>query len=438
MEVSIQRPRAFSLVVNCKSMKNQEKLPMQRKSRRRENRTGERVAGKTGTGLLDDSANGNSDVIESEDDLRAIDPSLLGQAVVFGTDWTAATLIDQLRRENIKLDPIFQRRDAWDAKRKSRFIESIVLGLPIPQIVLAEAKDEKGAFLVIDGKQRLLSLQQFAGLSTNSPLVLKDLKFRGELNKKTYEDFQNDARLRAHRNAFDNQPIRTVVVKNWQREEILYLIFHRLNSETLPLSPQELRQALHPGPFLRFAAEYTQTVGGIHRVLGIDKPDFRMRDVELFVRFFAFQHGLSTYSGNLKVFLDDECRRLNSRWATDELKVRTKAVEMEAAISACYDIFGESAFQKYDGIAYEGRFNRAVFDIMVYYLVDEDIRRRALAKRAAVKKAYEVLSSDSAFLRSIETTTKSVEATRIRFTTWGQGLSKVLGIKITMPQVGKN
>src|SRR5688572_31805505 len=110
----------------------------------------------------EDTAIENTDVTESEDDLEAIDPSILGQAVVFGTDWTAATLIDQLRRGNIKLDPIFQRRDAWDSKRKSRFIESIVLGLPIPQIVLAEARDDRGSFLVIDGKQRLLSLQQFA------------------------------------------------------------------------------------------------------------------------------------------------------------------------------------------------------------------------------------------------------------------------------------
>src|SRR5258706_13856409 len=127
---------------------------------------------------------------------NTIDPSLLGQAVVFGTDWTAATLIDQLRRGNIKLDPIFQRRDAWDMKRKSRFIESIILGLPIQQIVLAEAKDDRGSFLIIDGKQRLLSLQQFAGIdATATPLVLTVLKFRGELNTKTYDDFQKDTRL---------------------------------------------------------------------------------------------------------------------------------------------------------------------------------------------------------------------------------------------------
>jgi hypothetical protein len=384
-----------------------------------------------------DSLIENGDVTESEDDLQAIDPSILGQAVVFGTDWTAATLIDQLKRGNIKLDPIFQRRDAWDAKRKSRFIESIVLGLPIPQLVLAEAKDDRGAFLVIDGKQRLLSLQQFAGLGTTPALSLTGLKFREELNDKTYDDFQNDSRLRKHLNAFDNQPIRTVVVKNWQKEDVLYLIFHRLNSESLPLSPQELRQALHPGPFLRFAAEYTQSLGGIHKALGITKPDFRMRDVELFVRYMAFQFSIRSYTGNLKAFLDDECKRLNSRWTTDEQSVREKAEEMESAITAAYDIFATCAFQKYDGVAYEGRFNRAVFDIIVYYFANDAIRKAALSKKTKVKNAYEGLSNNAAFIKSVESTTKSVEATRARFSLWGQALAPALGIKISVPVIGR-
>lgn len=380
----------------------------------------------------------NGDVTESEDDLLVSDPSILGQAVVFGTDWTAATLIDQLRRGNIKLDPIFQRRDAWDAKRKSRFIESIVLGLPIPQIVLAEARDDRGSFLVIDGKQRLLSLQQFAGIDISiAPLELTGLKFRHELNTKTYSALQNETGLRNHRNAFDNQPIRTVVVKNWQKEDVLYLIFHRLNSETLPLSPQELRQALHPGPFLRFAAEYTETPGGIHRALGIQKPDFRMRDVELFVRYMAFQDSLNTYKGNLKTFLDDECKRLNSRWTIEEPNIRQKVGQMESAISASYEIFGDNAFRKYDGHNYETRFNRAVFDILIYYFTDDAIRTSALGKKTKVKNAYEALSRNSAFIKSVETTTKSVAATRTRFLTWGQTLGKALGVKISLPSIGQ-
>jgi hypothetical protein len=376
------------------------------------------------------------DGTESEEDLQAIDPSVLGQAVVFGTDWTAATLIDQLARENIKLDPIFQRRDAWTAPRKSRFIESIVLGLPIPQLVLAEAKDEKGSFLVIDGKQRLLSLQQFAGIGLQeeaAPLVLTELKFRSELNGKSYEDLKNDSRLRNHLNAFQNQPIRTVVVKNWQKEDVLYLIFHRLNSETLPLSPQELRQALHPGPFLRFAAEYTTTVGGIHRALGIDSPDFRMRDVELFVRYFAFQYDIGNYSGNLKQFLDNECARRNQRWQSEGNQIKEKAGQMEAAISATFDIFGQHAFRKWDGSNYETRFNRAVFDIMVFYFSDEDIRKKALAMKTRVREAYESLSKNRSFVKSIESTTKSVVATTTRFRLWGRQLAKTLRIQVTPP-----
>src|SRR5260370_24408428 len=107
-----------------------------------------------------------------------MDRWLRGQGGVFGTDGSAGTLIAQLRRGNIKLDPIFQRRDAWDMKRKSRFIESIVLGLPIPQIVLAEAKEDRGSVLIIDVKQRLLSLQHSSRIAaTPTPLVRTELNF---------------------------------------------------------------------------------------------------------------------------------------------------------------------------------------------------------------------------------------------------------------------
>lgn len=387
-----------------------------------------------------ESVQDEPEVIESEDDLQSLDPSMLGQAVVFGTDWTAATLIDQLRQENIKLDPIFQRRDAWTTQRKSRFIESIVLGLPVPQLVLAEAKDKKGTFLVIDGKQRLLSLQRFAGVGAAAdqpPLVLTDLKLRPELNNMTYEDLRNDTRLRNHLNAFDNQPIRTVVVKNWQKEDVLYLIFHRLNSETLPLSSQELRQALHPGPFLRFAAEYTSQIGGLHRSLGIEKPDFRMRDVELFVRYIAFQYSLESYSGNLKKFLDDECQRLNQRWAVEEANVKQKATQMEEAISSAYEVFGENAFRKWDGKKFENRFNRAVFDITTYYFANERVRKRALSMRAKVNAGFQAVSEDPAFLKSLETTTKSIGATATRFQLWGKRLMRTLGTQIDIPNLGE-
>ncbi|WP_187272410.1 DUF262 domain-containing protein [Methylobacterium sp. WL9] len=85
------------------------------------------------------------------------------QAVLYSTDWTVETIISQAKRGNIEMRPRFQRRDAWRVLRKSRFVESIILGLPIPQIVLAEKRNERGKYIVLDGKQRLLSLLQFVG-----------------------------------------------------------------------------------------------------------------------------------------------------------------------------------------------------------------------------------------------------------------------------------
>ena len=132
---------------------------------------------------------------ETEDD---VDSKLLTaeSPVIWGTDWTAATLIDQLRRKNIQLDPDFQRREAWTNKRKSQFIESLVLGLPVPQLVLAEHESKKGRFIVIDGKQRLLTLARFAGIPLGDelrPLALSGLQIRKDLNRSTYRQWRKDS-----------------------------------------------------------------------------------------------------------------------------------------------------------------------------------------------------------------------------------------------------
>jgi hypothetical protein len=102
-----------------------------------------------------------ADADETEDDLK---PTNFNQAVTWATDWTTETIVLQLQRGVIDLNPNFQRRDAWRQTRKSRFIESLILGLPIPEIVLAERKEKRGTYIVIDGKQRLLTLKQFCGV----------------------------------------------------------------------------------------------------------------------------------------------------------------------------------------------------------------------------------------------------------------------------------
>ncbi|MFM5947563.1 MAG: DUF262 domain-containing protein, partial [Dolichospermum sp.] len=136
------------------------------------------------------------------------------EIVVSGSDWTTATILDQLIRNNIQLTPRFQRRDAWDITLKSRFIESLILGFPVPQIVLA-ATQEKGKFIVLDGKQRLLTILQFYGRSDkniqNNAFALRNLEFRRDLIGKTYEDIRSDLFLSRDIDNLDNQTIRTMV-----------------------------------------------------------------------------------------------------------------------------------------------------------------------------------------------------------------------------------
>ncbi len=123
-------------------------------------------------------------------------------------------------------------------------------------------------------------------------LKLRSLQFLTELNGKIIEQIEDDYSYVDYKNQFENQTIRTVVIKNWPNEEFLFTVFLRLNTGSKKLSPQELRQALHPGPFLDFLDDATANSQTFWELLNNNEPDSRMRDVELALRFYAFKHNL--------------------------------------------------------------------------------------------------------------------------------------------------
>jgi hypothetical protein len=381
-----------------------------------------------------------NDDIQNQEGLEDLDaPAIKMQnAVLWGTDWTAETIVSQIKKGRIDLNPKFQRREAWDDKRKSLFIESLICGFPIPQIILAEGRTKNDPYIVIDGKQRLLSLRRFFSDSNDDifvPLKLKGLSVLGELNNKTYDRIKNDPRTEDIIGRIENQPIRTVVIRNWPSEEFLYTVFHRLNTGSLPLSTQELRQALHPGSFLDFCDEYTTDNSNLYRILNISKADYRMRDIELMVRFFAFKYFINSYAGNLKSFLDHSVKTLNEQWQDNSDDYRESARNMDYAIEASYTIFGEYAFRKYKNEAFDNKFNRAVFDIMTYYFSNEEIRNLALAHPDEVLNGFKELSSDIQFVSSFETSTKDTCKTSYRFVKWGEKLSTILQTHINLPNI---
>jgi hypothetical protein len=380
---------------------------------------------------------------ENEDDVAMTPNTFPNQAVLWGTDWTTETIINQLKKGNIELNPKFQRRDAWSASRKSSFIESLFLGLPVPQIILAERQDKRGSYIVIDGKQRLLSIRQFCAREDDSykSLKLTQLEVLKDLNGKSYEAILQSDNLNSYLDAFENQSIRTIVIKNWKDEKYLYSVFLRLNKGSLQLSPQELRQALHTGAFSDFADDYCANSIQIKSIFKSDIPDFRMRDVELYLRYFAFRYDIQNYTGNLKIFLDKTWISLNKNWESRKEDVLNDSAQLALAIDACYEIFGPNgAFRKWTKTGlqgnFQGLFNRAVYDIMVYYFSDEGLRREAIHNAEAVSDAFKQLClEDLNFTRSIETTTKSITNTVYRYRTWGATLAAVLDFRLDIPQV---
>jgi len=367
------------------------------------------------------------DVESEDDDFVGNDIELMKGVLVSDSDWTAETILSQLSKGNIALNPRFQRRDAWSDERKSRFIESLLLNIPIPQLVLAEIPGTRGKFVVIDGKQRLLALQKFSGQS-GAPLRLQGLTVRTDLNGLTWDQLRAGASRADDVAAFENSTIRTTFVRGHTSERALYTIFHRLNSGSVALSPQELRHVLHPGPFIDFAFDFSEQSQVFVDLLGRDgKPDFRMRDVEVLIRFFGFQYFLDEYSGDLKEFLDSTVKKLNVRWVSESYEIRRVADHCVEAIQFTQEIFEEDAFSKATQKGFERRFNRAVFDIMVFYFSDPKVRSLVLQEGPDVKQLFfDLCSQNEEFRRSLESTTKTVGATIKRLGIWGEVLAEAL------------
>jgi hypothetical protein len=369
----------------------------------------------------------------------------IAEILVTGTDWTTATLLDQLVRENIQLNPRFQRRDAWNIERKSRFIESIILGFPIPHIVLASNRTERGKFVVLDGKQRLLTILQFYGKSDtkNNNFSLRGLEFRQDLNGLSYKDLANNPDYASIITPLDNQTIRTTLIRNWRTLSFLYKIFLRLNVESTPLSPQELRQALHPGDFVNFLDDHSVNSRSLRRIFKSELPDFRMRDNELLMRYMGFHYFLPEYRGTLKAFLDMTCRKLNQEWEDQADDIKEAADQFEYAVKATIDIFGEKNFSRIwlnNSLAYRSQFNRAILDSMVFYFSDPIIRDSAKNKRESIETAFKQLCSASGngFRESVEGNTKNIGETYTRLSLWGKSLREVLGIDFNVPELSEN
>ena len=372
---------------------------------------------------------------ENEDDLQVDFLNKLSEAVTWSTDWTVESIVSQLNKNIIDIDPKFQRRDAWSEIKKSRFIESLIYSLPIPQIVLAEHKTQKGTYIVVDGKQRLLTLKQFLTESPDTNVFHKLSGLRNKkLNNKTFSDLQKDHS--PFYNSFVNQSIRSIIIKNWPSETFLYTIFYRLNTGSLSLSPQELRRALKKGPFIDFVDDLSVSSKKIQGLFNINKPDFRMRDLDLVIRYYAVINRIEQYKGSYKSFLDETCDFFNSNWGKKSKDAELQSKHMDDLIDFVNKMFDKKhAFRRWRNGKYEPRFNKAIFDIFIYYLNNPAIRSEVEKFPKKFISAYQTLcEKNEKFVKSVSSNTNNLIETSTRFVLFGKALKKALNIPFKIPK----
>ncbi len=254
---------------------------------------------------------------------------------VNANDFNSITIASYMENGVIKL-PFFQRHFIWERARASRLIESLILGLPVPQIFLYE--QSKNNFLILDGQQRLLSIyffikkrfpkkdaigmirDSFLREGTLKPEIISDDSLFENFNLvlKKYQNNQenrfnnlNHDTLGDYKLSFDLRPIRCITLKqNEPRDDdsSMYEIFDRLNTGGVNLLPQEIRANLYHSEFYKHLYEWNK-LPEWREYLGSQNEDPRMRDVELLLRALALLiSGYHKYKPSMASFLHEFSR----------------------------------------------------------------------------------------------------------------------------------
>ena len=326
----------------------------------------------------------------------------------YGADYPVDGLVKRLSEGDIVIprfgvetgrnpeDVGFQREYVWSKIQADRFVESLLLGLPVPGIFLVREPD--GRLLVLDGHQRLQTLQQyysgtFRGRDFDLDYVQE--RFRGL----RYRDLEPEDRRR-----LDNSIIHATIVRQdepSEDESSIYLIFERLNSGGTILQPQEIRVALYNGPFAELLAELNEY--GPWRELYGNKSK-RLKDIELIERFFALYYFGEQYNRPMKGFLNRYMatnRNLQVQ-SGDELRAL-----FERTTTAVLEGIGAGAFKPKKAI------NAAVLDSVMVGVASRVANGGSVAP-SALRQSYQRLLENMEYQATVSRATADTDSVRTR------------------------
>lgn len=342
----------------------------------------------------------NLDTYSSEDEKQVFDEATENEDIArveyditsYGADYDVEGLVRRLERDNIAI-PNFQRDYVWSQPEASRFIESLLLGLPVPGVFLArEAETEQ--LLVIDGQQRLKSLQFFyRGIfnpDQESTKVFQLKKVQPHFEGKTFDDL--DARDKERLN---NSILHATIVKQDKPSNdntSIYHIFERLNTGGRKLAPQQIRNVVYHGDFIDRLG-HLNDYEPWRKIFG--RKNKLLKDQELILRFLALYFDVDNYKSPMKEFLNmftlknKEGEHVDLAFCEDIFK-RT--------IDVAYQALGERAFRL------EVALNAAVFDSVMVGIAHR-INENSAFSTEKIRSRYRKLIEDETYLQAVSRAT---------------------------------
>lgn len=328
---------------------------------------------------------------EGEDEEEPLTVSMTSYGADFPVDGLVKRMKENERgRRNIKV-PDFQRGFVWDHKRSIRFIESLLLDMPVPGIFLSLERNND--FLVVDGQQRLKTLQFFydGKFDDNQPFVLRNVN--SDLDGKTYNLLEDK-----YKDKLDNTLIHATIIKQDRdaSDENLYRIFDRLNSGGIQLLPQEVRTAASYGALNKLLVSLN-TNQQWRSIFG--KVNSRGKDQELILRFFALYFDIEHYQRPMKSFLDNYMRE-NRQLKKEGQSASVLTQLFENTIKIIHNCIGTGAFKPYNG------FNAAIFDAVMVG-VARHLQRGEIIHCNSFIQQYDNLIKNTDFIVASESGTAS-------------------------------
>ena len=332
-------------------------------------------------------------------------------------DLTPANIVDMIDEGIIEI-PLFQRNYVWDIKKASKLIESIILGLPVPELFFYTEGDDNNSYKIIDGQQRFLSIYffvkgRFPKSNTARFMIREGINDGTALEEllpqnKIFQDFtlhlKDDAgkESRYHELKFatldkDTQIkfrlrrfLRTVVVRQNKPDDdnnsSMFEIFNRLNTGGTPLNSQEIRASLYYCNFYRMLVRLNNDENW-RNLLGKPTHDLHSKDIELILRSIALLHEGDNYSPKMVTFLNSFSQK--SKNFSDE-KIQYLNDLFISFIRSCSELKEKAFFRN-------NRFSNTLFEAVFIAASDKFYKNNALLDDKISIESFENLKNDEKF-----------------------------------------